>query len=230
MKKSLEDYPLIISRNDRARRLALRLDSKERVIRLTIPGRMSDRSALNFVRAHEDWIYEKLSELPPPLPFEHGRILPVLGRSHRIVIDHDDTRKTTDIFFEGDDLVIQTNKTDPANRLERFLKKLAKDEITKRADIKAAQIDKTIKSISIRDTKSRWGSCSADAKLSFSWRLIFAPIEALDYVIAHEVAHLVHLDHSRAFWNLCRKLSDDYTEGSYWMRNHGHELMRFGQD
>lgn len=222
------DYPLAINRSDRAKRLALRLDPKDRIIRLTIPKRLSDATALDFVRDHEDWIFEKIAELPPPLPFEQGKVIPVLGQNYKIEIDFDETRKSTDIFFEGQSIVIQTNKEDPANRLTRWLKELARTEITMRAQDKAAQIEKNIATISIRDTKSRWGSCGSDGSLNFSWRLIFAPLESLDYVIAHEVAHLVHMDHSRKFWALCRSLSDDFTEGSYWMRNHGHELMRYG--
>jgi hypothetical protein len=79
----------------------------------------------------------------------------------------------------------------------------------------------------VREKKSRWGSCSSDDHLSYSWRLIFAPPAALDYVVAHEVAHLVHMNHSKAFWNLCRSLSHDFVNGQYWMKNHGHELMRY---
>ena len=108
------------------------------------------------------------------------------------------------------------------------MKRIAKKELTALAQQKAAEIGETIEKISVRDTKSRWGSCSSDGNLSFSWRLMFAPTEAFDYVVAHEVAHLVHMDHSRSFWNLCRDLSEDFIEGQYWMREHGHELMRYG--
>lgn len=220
---------LRIKHSTRARRLALRLDPKERVINLVVPKGVSLKKAHDFARYHETWIAKAMMELPPVLPFENDRVIPILGINRTIRIIHSPSAKTTDIQLTQTELIITTNKDDPAARIERFLKNLVKDEITEIAKAKALDIGKPIRAISVRDTKSRWGSCSEDGKLSFSWRLIFAPSLALDYVVAHEVAHLVHLDHSQRFWNLCRNLSIDFVEGEYWMRNHGHELMRYGQ-
>ena len=115
-----------------------------------------------------------------------------------------------------------------ATKIKRFLMRLAKEELSELIHKKAARVGKKVVAVQIRDTKSRWGSCSEDRKISLSWRLILAPPMAMDYVVAHEVAHLVHLDHSTKFWNVCRQLSKDYIEGKYWMQNHGHELMRYG--
>lgn len=220
---------LRIKHSARARRLALRLDPKERVINLVIPKGVSLKKAHDFARYHETWIAKAMMELPPVLPFENEKIIPVLGINRTIKITFDPSLKTTDIHLTGDALIVRTNKDDPSARIERFLKNLVQEKITEMAQAKALDIGKPIRTISVRDTKSRWGSCSEDGKLSFSWRLIFAPSLALDYVVAHEVAHLVHLDHSQRFWNLCRNLSIDFVEGEYWMRNHGHELMRYGQ-
>lgn len=218
-----------IKHSPRARRLALRLDPKERVVNLVIPKGVSLNKAHDFMKFHETWIKKAMMELPPPVPFKHDRVIPILGADRRIVINYDPNRLTTDIELTPRRLYVHTNKRDPSARIERFLKDLAHDTITDMAKGKAVVLMKKIKSIHIRDTKSRWGSCSDDGKLSFSWRLIFAPTLALDYVVAHEVAHLTHLDHSTRFWNLCRDLSVDFMEGEYWMRNHGHELMRYGQ-
>lgn len=222
-----DDLPVIIKKSKRAKRLALRLDSKERLINLVIPHSMSEKRARFFALDHIDWIEEQLANLPEKVTFEHGSIIPILGIDHKIIIDFDEDRKRTDIFFENNQLIIQTNKEAPSSRIERFLKKLAKEKLTELSAKKAAAINKTIKSVSVRDTKSRWGSCAADGSLSYSWRLIFAPYAAFDYVVAHEIAHLIHLDHSKKFWAICRQLSDDFTEGSYWIRNHGHELMKY---
>lgn len=191
--------------------------------------RTSMRSAQRFAEEHDRWMLDKLMELPEPIAFEDGSILPILGQNRRIHIFYDETLRTTSITLKCHELIVTTNKEDPSPRIERFLKKLAKNELTTLSYEKAAEIGKKVTSVATRDTKSRWGSCSSDGNLSFSWRLIFAPYYAFDYVVAHEVAHLRHLDHSTAFWNLCRKLSDDYFEGEYWMREHGHELMRYGQ-
>ena len=123
---------------------------------------------------------------------------------------------------------VHTNKDDPSSRIMRFLKGLAKDEITRIALEKSGRINRVPTTIQIRDTKSRWGSCSSDGTLSLSWRLILAPPSALDYVIAHEVAHMVHMNHKTRFWALCEKLSADFKTGHGWMKTHGHTLMRYG--
>lgn len=225
------DFPndfIRIKHSKRARRLALRLDAKERVINLVVPKGVSMRKAQDFARYHGEWIDNVMRELPPLIPFEQDRVIPILGADRKIQIFQDESRKSTQIELLNDALVVRTNKDNPSSRITRYLKNLARETITEMAEAKAVDINKPIKSISIRDTKSRWGSCSDDGKLSFSWRLIFAPSMAMDYVVAHEVAHRIYMDHSKKFWALCRDLSIDYVEGEYWMRNHGHELMRYG--
>ena len=154
--------------------------------------------------------------------------MPILGKPRTIHIQFDENQKTTDITLNENTLDVLTNKSDASARIKRFLISLAKEEFSKRAHEKAQQIDKKIDRIEVKDTVSRWGSCSHDGRISFSWRLIFAPTEAMDYVIAHEVAHLSHLDHSPAFWKVCEALSDHYGKGSRWMKNNGAELMRYG--
>lgn len=217
-----------IKHSKRAKRLALRLDPKERVINLVVPNGVSMRRAHDFARYHGGWIDAVLHDLPPLIPFEHDRVIPILGADRKIDIQFDENRKSTQIELTTDALIVRTNKEDPSPRIERFLKNLAKEKITEMVSAKALDINKPIKAISIRDTKSRWGSCSADGKLSFSWRLIFAPTLAMDYVAAHEVAHRIHMDHSKKFWALCEDLSIDYREGKYWMNQHAQELMRYG--
>ncbi len=217
-----------LKRSKRARRLALRLDPKDRTFHLVVPARMSLKKAERFAEEHDSWMVDKLMELPEPVPFEYGTVLPILGKNRRIHIFYDKTLRKTFIDLKDKELLVTTNKEDPSGRIERHLKKLAKEELHELAIEKAAMIRKTVKTVSTRDTKSRWGSCSSDGNLSFSWRLLFAPYEALDYVVAHEVAHLKYMDHSNNFWHLCRDLSEDFFEGEYWMREHGHELMRYG--
>jgi len=219
---------IMVKRSKRARRLALRLDPKARVFNLVIPTGVNLKNAQRF--ADEDCVclQEALSELPSPVSFEDGSTLPILGQDRHIHIFYDEALRTTSTTLKFKELIVTTNKEDPSARIERALKRMAKKELTALAREKAAEIGRKVENVSVRDTKSRWGSCSSDGNLSFSWRLLFAPKESFDYVVAHEVAHLKHMDHSRAFWNLCRSLSDDFIAGQYWMREHGHELMRYG--
>ena len=214
-----------VKHSKRARRVALRL---ERVFHLVVPKGMSMRHAQAFAEGHESWMQEKLATLPPKIGFKDGVIIPILGRRTGIKVHYEPDLKVTKIVLEDGVLHVRTNKVDPTGRIVRFLKNLIKDELTILSQEKVTRIGKTISSVSVRDTKSRWGSCSSDNNLSYSWRLVFAPPEAFDYVVAHEVAHLKHLDHSKKFWALCKDLSAHYDEGKYWMKAHGNELMRYG--
>jgi len=217
-----------IKHSARARRVALRLDPIQRVFTLVVPKRMSMRRAKAFAESQESWMQEKLSALPPKISFIDGAVIPVLGVRTQIKVHHEATLKVTKVSMEDGVLHVRTNKDDPSGRIVRFLKMLIKNELEILSKEKSATIHKDVASVSVRDTKSRWGSCSCDGNLSYSWRLIFAPPEAFDYVVAHEVAHLEHLNHSKHFWHLCEKLSDNFDEGKFWMDTHGSELMRYG--
>ncbi len=217
-----------VKRSKKAKRVALRLDPVERVINLVVPQRMSLEKAYFFAMEHEQWVRSTLENLPPPIPFTDGTILPVFGDTLTLDIRLDETLKRTTTKLHGDILKVRTYQTDPTNRITTYLKKIAHAGLSDLASDKAEQISKTIKNVSVRDTKSRWGSCSQDGNISFSWRLMFAPYHAIDYVVAHEVAHMIHMDHSKSFWNVCEALSCDYKEGKRWMKMHGNELMRYG--
>lgn len=223
----IEDL-VTVKRSKRARRVALRLDPVERVIHLVVPEKMALRKAYGFAQNHEDWVRKTLDGLAPTIAFSHGTVLPVFGDALTLDIRCDPALKRATIKKSEDALLVRTYQDDPSNRIMAYLKKLSRDGLADMASDKVERIGKKISSVTVRDTKSRWGSCAQDGSLSFSWRLIFAPYAAIDYVVAHEVAHLVHMDHSRAFWTLCRDLSDDFMEGKYWMQNHGNELMRYG--
>jgi predicted metal-dependent hydrolase len=130
--------------------------------------------------------------------------------------------------LKKEEILVLTNKTDPAPRIRRFLMDEAKKRIEELAAEKATLLRRRINSLQVKDTKSRWGSCSEDGDISFSYRLIFAPAKAMDYVVAHEVAHLMHMDHSDNFWRTCENLCWDYEFGKQWMSENGYDLMRFG--
>lgn len=228
--RSSDDLPeyVKVQKSPRAKRLALRLNPKDRVFHLVVPQGMSMSRAQAFAEQHDLWMKEKLRDLPRPIRFKHNAVIPIMGRSRTIKIIYSKNLKTTEILLKHNELLVFTNLEDPTARIIRFLKKLAKEELTKLSIEKAERLGKKIRFVGVRDTKSRWGSCSQDGRLSYSWRLIFAPSAAFDYVVAHEVAHLKHLDHGQNFWKLCRRLSWDYLEGQFWMHNNGHELMRYG--
>jgi predicted metal-dependent hydrolase len=234
--RAIKRYPfedispdLVVKINPRAKRMALRLDPKKRIINLVLPKRgVSMRDAYFFANENKYWIREKLAELPELIQYKDGAIIPILGDEVAIEISYDPKLKKTDIQLKNNTLFVSTNKEDPSTRIKRFIINLAKERLSALAHEKAAIIDKEISLIEVKDTISRWGSCSYDAKLCFSWRLIFAPPEAFDYVVGHEVAHLKHMDHSPAFWHLCEDICADYSRGKTWMKRNGGELIRYG--
>lgn len=209
----------------RAKRMALRLDQKTGAIHLVLPPRASLRKGLEFARAHQDWINRHAAEAPAPVILQNGSVLPVLGQDRVIRIHYDPALKKTAILLNDNEILVSTNKEDPTQRIVRFLKNHAREEITRVSHEKAKEINRIPGVIRIGDTKSRWGSCSQEGNLSFSWRLVLAPPEAFDYVIAHEVAHLAHMNHGKEFWALCAALSADFKTGHGWMKKHGHTLM-----
>lgn len=231
---ALKTYPfeelspdLVLKINTRAKRMALRLDPKKRVMNLVVPPNGSMRQAYLFAYEHKFWIREKLKALPRPIRFINGVTIPLLGQVRTLKITYDETLKTTDITLKNNELLVSTNKKDPSARIKRFIIALAKEELAILSKEKAAKINKTVHAVTVKDTSSRWGSCSHDGKITYSWRLIFAPWDAMDYVVAHEVAHLKVMDHSPAFWHLCEDLSEEYTSGKSWMKRHSDQLIRY---
>lgn len=232
--KALKNYPfsdisqcLTIKINPRAKRMALRLDPKKHQIKLVVPKNHSMRDAYLFALEHKYWIRQKIADLPAPVRFEAGAIIPILGENHTIKVTYDINLKKTDITLKNKEILVFTNKEDPTSRIKRFIIALAKERLTALSHEKAAMIDKTIKSVEVKAMSTRWGSCSEDGKLSYSWRLIFAPPHAFDYVVAHECAHLIHMDHSPDFWDVCEDLSSSYSKGKSWMKRHSGELVRY---
>lgn len=219
---------VVVKRSTRAKRIALRLDPQSRLFHLVVPKGTSVKRAQLFALEHEEWMQNRLQELAPQILFVDGAVIPLFGQKTRIDIQRDNSLKRTAITLENNELIVRTPMSDPSPRIKRFLKALAKEKLNALSLEKATRIKKSVKAVYVRDTKTRWGSCSSDNNLSYSWRLIFAPYELFDYVVAHEVAHLKYLDHSKAFWSVCRNLSDNYLDGKYWMQAHGQELMRYG--
>lgn len=217
-----------VKRSKRAKRIALRLDPVERVMNLVVPHRMPLHKAYYFAQTHEDWVRQSLERMSDTIEFVDGAEIPLLGNLVQICVDQSPLYRKTTITRGRYTLNVSTPLDDPSDKIKTFLKKLAHQTLSELAEEKAAIIRKSISSVKVRDTKSRWGSCAQDGSLSFSWRLIFAPYDSIDYVVAHEVAHLRHMNHGAAFWKLCESLSEDFNEGKDWMRLHGSELMRYG--
>ncbi|MGF1608396.1 MAG: M48 family metallopeptidase [Kiloniellales bacterium] len=216
---------LAVQRNRRARRLTLRVDQRSGELRLVLPQRVPLREGLDFAERKVDWIRDQLAALAPQRPFIDGAELPYLGAPH--VIRHAPGARRG-VWREAGGIWVSGHADHLSRRVTDFLKRAARDEIAARARAKAAVIERPPARVTLRDTKSRWGSCAASGELSFSWRLIMAPEAVLDYVVAHEVAHLVHMNHSRRFWKLVARLTAEVAGPERWLRDQGNGLLRYG--
>jgi predicted metal-dependent hydrolase len=223
--------PLMLKRNARARRMILRLDRKGRGVVLTIPTRASRQRALEFARSHSHWIRSRLSAVPKPVPFLPGAIIPLRGVPHEIRHTETLRGRVRLVQQEADAPGFVEVAGDPVHlsrRLRDWLKAESKKELLAASSAYAKAMAVTFHRISVRDQSSRWGSCSANGQLSYSWRLIFAPSFVLDYVAAHEVAHLAHMNHGAKFWALVARHCPDYQKARTWMKRHGKELHSYG--
>lgn len=215
-----------------ARRYTLRVRAATRDVVLTMPKRGSLAAARDFAQRHAAWIGARLRRLPQPVPFAPGERVPLRGVDH--LIAHRPAARGTAWTETGADgaalLCVAGAAEHVARRVADFMKREARRDLETAVARHVAGIGARARKITLRDTTSRWGSCTADGSLSFSWRLIMAPAHVLDYLAAHEAAHLVHLDHSPRFWALTRRLSPDTDRAEAWLKAHGASLHRYGPD
>jgi predicted metal-dependent hydrolase len=222
--------PVELRLSARARRISLRLDPGGHKVRLTAPAGLSDSEILRFVGRHAGWMQQRLAERPPRTVLADGAMVPILGVPHRVRHDpaHRGGTRIVD-GGQGPEIHVGGQAEFTARRVGDFLRVLARSWLAERAREKAQGAGLKVAAVTVRDTRSRWGSCSSTGRLSFSWRLILAPKEVADYVVAHEVAHLQHMDHSARFWALCAGLSrHDAKAARAWLKANGAALHRYG--
>jgi predicted metal-dependent hydrolase len=214
-----EIYRVALRRVASSRRYTLRVRAASRDVLLTMPARGTLKAAREFAERHAAWIGVRLARLPKPIAFAPGETVPLRGVEHRIV-HRPHTRGV--VWLEPEAICVAGEAAHVPRRVADYLKREA------RRDLEAAALSVKPRRISLRDTASRWGSCSSSAALNFSWRLILAPPYVLDYLAAHEVAHIVHMNHSPMFWTLTRRLFPETDRAEAWLKAHGAGLHRFG--
>ena len=222
--------PLHVRRSERATRIQLRMDLKSGGPVLVLPRYASIERGFEFARDKRDWIGEQIALQPDFIPFEPGEIIPYRGRDHAIVLRKRPRvpGQRASIWREPGAIYVTGEEDMVASRVEAFLKFEARSEIHRRTHEKAELIGKRVRAITLRDPKGRWGSCASTGRLSFSWRLVMAPIYVLDYVIAHEVAHLSHMNHGANFWRLVEDLTPQRDRAREWLTANGTRLHRYG--
>ncbi|TNE83554.1 MAG: M48 family peptidase [Rhodobacteraceae bacterium] len=215
----LPDLELVLRRSGKARRFSLRVSRVDGRVALTIPRGASERAALAFARAQTDWLRKVLDEVAPVRQVRFGVEIPFEGRALRI-----EPGALRAPRIEGERLIAPEDPARLGVRLETFFKHAARVRLQAASERYAGQLGRPFSSITLRDTRSRWGSCSASGALSYSWRLIMAPPEVLDYVAAHEVAHLAEMNHSPAFWRVVAELRPGFKAERAWLKRDGSAL------
>ena len=221
--------PLRIVENARARRLTLRIDADGQGLRVTVPPGMKMTEVERFLLRHQGWLETRLEKVPDQPAVRPGVKIPIRGVPHLIVHDAG-TRGVANIrqLPEGPALIVHGERGHLQRRVADFLKREAKREIESLVAKHTQKAGRRATSIRFKDTSSRWGSCSSAGNLSFSWRIMMAPPPVIDYLVAHEVAHLREMNHGPKFWALCRELCPDTDRCRAWLKRNGGALQAIG--
>ncbi len=198
---------------------------------MTVPGIRSLPKAMKFVRDQKDWIEVQLEALPPAQPFEPGSGILFEGEIYRLV--HPRGRGHPYVDRENFEIIVPAPEGTFEGRVKRLLIREARERLTESTRFYADQLQRPVEKISVRDTSSRWGSCitrKGKGHISYSWRLISAPPFVLDYVAAHECAHMIEDNHSKAYWNVVAGIFPDYKKAKKWLNNNGPFLHAVGAE
>ncbi len=218
--KSVPDVRISLLRSPRAHRISLRVSSFDGRATLVLPEGTPESVGRAFAEEKARWLRDAVSRVADPVPVAIGAYVPVAGRALPVVPGQGRKACLTETAIEA-----PMGREGPA--VEALVKSLAHTSVTAAVDRFATALGKKPKRITLRDTRSRWGSCSSKGNLSFSWRLMLAPPEVLDYIAAHEVAHLRHMDHSAAFWGTVAELFPGYRVHHDWLKRNGASLHRY---
>ncbi|MBL4740184.1 MAG: M48 family metallopeptidase [Sneathiella sp.] len=207
-----------------AKRMKLRISASREVV-LVLPKSVSVKKGLVFLEQEKPWITEQISKIQSPIAFENGAIIPLQGENYQIC--HVPDRRGL-VWVEGGKLLVAGKTEHVPRRVYDWILREGKSVISEKALTFAEEIQVEVKKIALKDQKSRWGSCSPRGNLNFSWRLLLMPETILDYVVAHEVAHLRHMNHSADFWALVQKMHPEMETSKSWLKQNGVLFHKYG--
>jgi len=216
------DWPVRWRRSSRARRVSLRIDARAGAVVVTLPPRAARRAGIALLATHAAWVRERLASLAPHIALMPGAAVPLGGAPHVLLLAPGAPRLAPGaILLPG-----------PVDAVSAQASAFLRGEAERRVAIlvagHAGRLGVRPRTIRLKDTRSRWGSCAPDGTLAFSWRLVMAPDWVLDYVVAHEVAHLRELNHSARFWAQVARLTPHRDAAVAWLKAHGPALLRVG--
>ena len=219
--------PVSVRRSERARRVALRLSPSGEAVELVVPLRTSLVTAYGFLESRRGWVAAQAMRVPPRVPFADGAVIPYLGLPHCLTAVGAGAGRRS--FWIGEGRIEVTGAPEHlARRTRDGLRERARRLLAEKTAATAARLGRRIAGVAIGDASSRWGSCAASGRIRYSWRLILAPERVVDYVVAHEVAHLAEMNHSHRFWRVVESLHAAWREDRTWLSRHGRQLQRYG--
>jgi predicted metal-dependent hydrolase len=218
--------PLRIVENERARRLTLRIDAGGQGLRITVPPGLRRGEVEKFLDRHQGWLEQRLAKVPDRPQVRPGIRIPVRGVPH-LIVHEPGKRGTVEVSRDeaGPVLVVHGDRLHLPRRVADFLKREARREIEALVAKHTLAVGRKAKAVRFKDTTSRWGSCTSDGNLAFSWRIMMAPAPVIDYLVAHEVAHLKEMNHGPKFWKLCKELCPDTERCKAWLKRNGGALQ-----
>jgi predicted metal-dependent hydrolase len=212
-------------RSARARRISLRIDPRNSCVVVTLPTRAGRAAGMALLTDHAAWVADRLAALPVAVAFADGALVPLAGVPHRIRHRPDGHGGA---WLEAGEIHVAGDPAFLARRVTDFLRAEARRRLTASVATKSAQAGLVARRVTVKDTRSRWGSCAPDGTVMFCWRLVMAPVLVQDYVVAHEVAHLRHMNHGPRFWGLVAELTEHRDAAVDWLGQHGAGLLRAG--
>ena len=212
-------------RNARARRVTLRIDPCGGDVVVTLPPRAGRGAGMALLMDHAGWVADRLAALPSAMRFVDGAVVPIAGIPHRI---RHMPNGRGGAWLQDGELLVSGDSAFLPRRVRDFMRAEARRRFVALAAVKSASIGHLPRRVTVKDTSSRWGSCAPDGSLAFCWRLVMAPDFVQDYVAAHEVAHLCHMNHGPRFWDLVSRLTPHTETAMAWLRSDGGKLMRAG--
>lgn len=208
--------------SSRARRVSLRIDAREGTVVVTLPPRTARRAGMALLATHAAWIAQRLATLAPRVALVPGAVVPLGGVPHVVRVVADGAGRV------AVGVIVVKDGPDLPRRIVAVLRGEALARIAALVERHAAALGATPRALRLKDTRSRWGSCAPDGTLAFSWRLVMAPGWVLDYVVAHEAAHLREMNHSSRFWAQVAALTPHRDAAVAWLRANGPALLRVG--
>ncbi|MEZ5939386.1 MAG: SprT family zinc-dependent metalloprotease [Hyphomonadaceae bacterium] len=208
----------------------MRIDPHAREAVATAPALRHALEAISFANERVEWIAERLGALPPPVRMRPGAYIPIRGVIHRL--KRADSGRTVRVDKTGTvpQVLIPGPRESFSDKTRGFLRNAARTDLSERVRVHSETLNVQARSIAIKDMRSRWGSCSSEGRLNFSWRLVCAPPFILDYVAAHEVAHLREMNHSSRFWKQVEKCIPDWEEARNWLHERGSALYAISEN